>query len=69
MSDSFENPKKARVTLPQSQNTSKRRRVALPDAAFDLWLEQGLHAMYDDVAREPIPLELLALIDQDRKRS
>ncbi|MDJ0390173.1 NepR family anti-sigma factor [Roseomonas sp. E05] len=43
-----------------------RARKGTPDAAFDLWLQRGLHAMYDDVAREPIPEELLRLIEQDR---
>ena len=40
--------------------------TAPPDAAFDTWLQRGLHAMYDDIAREPIPDELLRLIEQDR---
>lgn len=39
------------------------------DAAFDLWLKRGLHAMFDDVAREPLPPELLALIEAHRKNS
>ena len=39
-----------------------------PDAAFDLWLTRGLHALYDPVAQEPIPPDLLALIERDRKR-
>lgn len=38
------------------------------DAAFDLWLQRGLHQMFDDVAREPIPEELLKLIEEDRKK-
>ncbi|MBW6398303.1 hypothetical protein KPL78_10620 [Roseomonas sp. HJA6] len=38
----------------------------VPDAAFDIWLRRGLHQMFDDVAREPIPPELLRLIEQDR---
>lgn len=37
-----------------------------PGAAFDLWLERGLHQMFDDVAREPVPDDLLRLIEQDR---
>ncbi|PZW45849.1 hypothetical protein C8P66_11047 [Humitalea rosea] len=45
-----------------------RGRKALPDAAFDLWLERGLHAMFDDVAQEPIPPELLRLIEEDRRK-
>ncbi|MCQ4161413.1 hypothetical protein NON00_15950 [Roseomonas sp. GC11] len=43
-------------------------RKGTPDAAFDLWLQRGLHAMYDDIAKEPIPEELLRLIEQDRSR-
>ena len=39
---------------------------AAPEAAFDLWLQRGLHQMFDDVMREPIPEELLRLIEQDR---
>lgn len=39
------------------------------DAAFDIWLQRGLHALYDGVAAEPIPAELLKLIEEDRLRS
>ena len=38
------------------------------DAAFDLWLQRGLHQLFDDVAQEPIPDELLRLIEEDRKK-
>ncbi len=38
------------------------------DAAFDVWLNRGLHQLYDDVAREPIPEELLRIIEADRSR-
>ena len=41
---------------------------AVPDAAFDIWLKRGLHQMFDDVAREPIPAELLQLIERDRTK-
>lgn len=34
--------------------------------AFDIWLQQGLHRLYDSVAKEPIPDELLKLIEQDQ---
>ena len=40
-----------------------------PDAAFDLWLERSLRALYDEVAKEPIPEELLRLVEKDRKGS
>jgi hypothetical protein len=36
------------------------------DRAFDLWLQRGLHQLYDTVAKEPIPEDLLRLIEQDR---
>ena len=32
------------------------------EKAFDAWLDRGLHEIYDEVAREPIPDELLKLI-------
>ena len=35
--------------------------------AFDLWLQRGLHKLFDDVASEPIPDELLRLIEDDRE--
>jgi hypothetical protein len=38
------------------------------EAAFDLWLQRGLHAIYDKVANEPIPDELLRLIEEDRQK-
>ncbi|MBI0434896.1 hypothetical protein [Roseomonas sp. KE0001] len=43
-----------------------RARKGTPDAAFDIWLQRGLHAMFDGVAKEPIPEELLRLIEDDR---
>ncbi|AOX16975.1 NepR family anti-sigma factor [Kozakia baliensis] len=39
-----------------------------PDTAFDLWLKRGLHQLFDDVANEPIPEELLRLIEEDRDK-
>ena len=33
--------------------------------AFDIWLQRGLHQLYDSVAKEPVPDELLKLIEQD----
>ncbi len=36
------------------------------DQAFELWLNRGLHQLYDAVAQEPVPDELLKLIEQDK---
>jgi hypothetical protein len=35
--------------------------------AFDVWLHRSLHQLYDGVTEEPIPAELLRLIEQSRK--
>jgi hypothetical protein len=34
--------------------------------AFSLWLEQKLHELYDSVTREPLPPDLLQLIEGHR---
>jgi hypothetical protein len=36
-------------------------------AAFDLWLQRGLQT-FGSIAREPIPEELLRLIEEDRRK-
>ena len=38
------------------------------EAAFELWLERGLHRLYDGVAKEPLPEALLRLIEKDRRK-
>jgi len=43
-----------------------QRKAGESGSAFDLWLKRGLHELFDDVAREPIPEELMRLIEQDR---
>jgi hypothetical protein len=37
--------------------------------AFDVWLDRQLHQMFDRVAKEPIPEDLLRLIEGDRRKS
>lgn len=39
-----------------------------PEDAFDLWLQRSLHKLFDEVAKEPVPAELLRLIEQDRAK-
>lgn len=38
------------------------------DGAFDVWLTRGLHQLFDDIAREPVPDELLRLIEEDKQK-
>ena len=52
-------------SLPPVPRVGRGRRK--PEAAFDQWLARGLHKMFDDVAREPVPDELLKLIEDDRQ--
>lgn len=58
----------------EDKTTGARRRKVPPvapskaDAAFDLWLRRGLHEIFDDVTREPIPEEFLRLIEEDRRK-
>ena len=33
---------------------------------FELWLRRGLHAAFDAIAAEPVPEDLLRLIEEDR---
>jgi len=36
---------------------------------FDMWLQKQLHAMYDEIASEPLPNDLLNLIDHDAENA
>ena len=36
---------------------------------FDMWLQKQLHSMYDEIAAEPLPADLLNLIDKDAGKS
>lgn len=67
MSDSSEGPSKGNASSQTPRNIGRGRKAA-PDVAFELWLERGLHKMYDGIANEPIPPELLELIERDRKK-
>lgn len=55
--------------MASMRQKGRRGREAAPDAAFDLWLDRGLNTMFGKVAEEPIPPELLALIEKNRKGS
>ena len=44
------------------------RRAALGRCAFDRWLHKQLHELYDSIASEPLPDDLVALIDCDAAR-
>lgn len=66
MMDESEDTRKDKVASRTGAARGRSAKKPVPDAAFDIWLRRGLHQMFDDVAREPIPPELLRLIEQDR---
>jgi hypothetical protein len=44
---------------------ARQRAKPSPERPFDMWLQKQLHAMYDEIASEPLPNDLLNLIDRD----
>lgn len=52
----------------KSQSSSGKPKVEENDSLFGIWLSRGLHQLFDDVANEPIPDELLKLIEEDRNK-
>ncbi|MBF0870730.1 NepR family anti-sigma factor [Gluconobacter japonicus] len=52
----------------KSKSSSGKPKVEENDSPFGIWLSRGLHQLFDDVANEPIPDELLKLIEEDRNK-
>jgi len=46
-------------------DTIRQRAKGSAERPFDMWLQKQLHAMYDEIASEPLPNDLLNLIDHD----
>jgi len=36
------------------------------DSAFDLWLNRGLHELFDDVMKEPVPPTWLKILRNEK---
>ncbi len=43
-------------------------KAAPSERPFDVWLQKQLHAMYDEIANEPLPADLLHLIESDARK-
>ena len=55
---------------PRSGRGGDRPRAKAPtERPFDMWLQKQLHSMYDEIAAEPLPSDLLNLIDKDADKS
>jgi hypothetical protein len=61
--------RKEKPPAPGAKRRGPRGQPAKPDAAFDIWLDRGLSNMFGKMAEEPVPPELLALIEKSRKGS
>ena len=46
-----------------------RSKPKAADRPFDMWLQKQLHAMYDEIASEPLPDDLMNLIEKDAAKA
>lgn len=61
---------KSRTGRTGDANKQRTRTKAPPvERPFDIWLQKQLHAMYDEIASEPLPSDLLGLIDSDASKA
>ena len=49
----------------RAAGTVRGKTKSTTERPFDMWLQKQLHAMYDEIASEPLPNDLLNLIDHD----
>jgi hypothetical protein len=56
--------------LKARAGSTARTKAAKPpmERPFDMWLQKQLHAMYDEITNEPLPDDLLDLIESDAKK-
>jgi len=54
-------PEKNRAAPPAREKNMKEP----AERPFDMWLHKQLHAMYDEIAAEPLPDDLINLIEND----
>jgi hypothetical protein len=53
------------VEAAADEAAARQRAKPATERPFDMWLQKQLHAMYDEIASEPLPNDLLNLIDSD----
>jgi hypothetical protein len=50
----------------RADDAARNKKVKAPEERpFDMWLQKQLHAMYDEIAAEPLPDDLIDLIARD----
>jgi hypothetical protein len=53
----------------RADDAARNKNVKAPDdRPFDMWLQKQLHAMYDEIAAEPLPNDLVSLIERDAEQ-
>jgi len=60
---------KPRGTKSGESGKQRTRTKAPAERPFDMWLQKQLHAMYDEIASEPLPGDLLDVIDSDAAKA
>ena len=55
--------------LKAGDGKSGRPAKVSAERPFDMWLQKQLHAMYDEIASEPLPNDLLNMIDHDAEKA
>ncbi len=59
--------KSAQGASQPSEATQRKSSLRASKTAFDVFLDRGLHSLFDSIKDEPIPDELLRIIEEDRK--
>ena len=50
----------------RAADSARNEKMNAPsERPFDMWLQKQLHAMYDEIAAEPLPDNLVSLIERD----
>jgi hypothetical protein len=58
-------PAKAAPAADRAADRMGQRAKPAAERPFDMWLQKQLHAMYDEIASEPLPNDLMRMIDRD----
>jgi len=55
----------------RADDSARNKKVKEPaiERPFDMWLQKQLHAMYDEIAAEPLPDDLVKLIERDANKA
>ena len=62
-------PPKAAPAGDRAADRVGQRAKPSAERPFDMWLQKQLHAMYDEIASEPLPNDLMRMIDRDAATS